>query len=368
MAGRAVAEKWLRELTHLPTAPGAEGFVVGWVERWAARRDDLRLTVDSGGNLIITQKGRKRRPPVLAAAHMDHPAFVISAVEGGEAEFEFRGGVNPEYFEGARVEVTSRPDGGTGRVVSYDPETGVGVIRLSGGARSGGARPGDIALWKMRKPRAREGVLAAPAIDDLAGCAAVLAALDRARRKPELRHFGALLTRAEEAGFVGAIHAAKHRTIPSESRIINVEASRELADARIGDGPVVRVGDAATVFDGELTNRIDRAAKARGLKHQRRLMDGGSCEATAFGAYGYRSAGLCLPLGNHHNRGNLDEVEAGGGPPIPKLEEISLGDFHSLVDLILIAVEAIDREDPIRAKLDRLHEAGRRLLGGDAGR
>jgi len=264
--------------------------------------------------------------------------------------------------------VTSRPDGGTGRVVSYDPETGVGVIRLSGGARSGGARPGDIALWKMRKPRAREGVLAAPAIDDLAGCAAVLAALDRARRRPELRHFGALLTRAEEAGFVGAIHAAKHRTIPSESRIINVEASRELADARIGDGPVVRVGDAATVFDGELTNRIDRAAKARGLKHQRRLMDGGSCEATAFGAYGYRSAGLCLPLGNHHNRGNLDEVEAGGGPPIPKLEEISLGDFHSLVDLILIAVEAIDREDPIRAKLDRLHEAGRRLLGGDAGR
>ena len=114
MASRAVAEKWLHQLTHLPTASGIEDAVVVWVEQWVARRADLRLTRDSGGNVLITQKGRKKHPPVLAVAHMDHPAFVITAVDGREAAFEFRGGVDAPYFEDARVQVVSRSDGAGG--------------------------------------------------------------------------------------------------------------------------------------------------------------------------------------------------------------------------------------------------------------
>lgn len=363
MAGRATVEKWLRELTHLPTASGMEDAVVAWVERWVAGRHDLSLNRDSGGNLFITQKGRKKHAPVLAAAHMDHPAFIITAVDGKEATFEFRGGVNPEYFEEARVEVVSRPDGGTGVVASYQPGSNIGTMRIIGSVQAG-----DIAMWKIRKPRARRGVYSAPSLDDLAGCAASLAALDRARGQPRLRHFGVLLTRAEEVGLIGAIHAAKHRTIPAEARIINVETSRELPTARIGDGPVIRTGDHSTVFDRELTNLISRGAAADGLKHQRKLMDGGGCEATAFGVYGYRATGLCLPLGYHHNRGNIDEFEAGHGEPIPMLEEISLDDFHGLVDLLLVAVEAVDREDPLVVSLDDLYETNRRFLGDTSGR
>ncbi|HUF32317.1 MAG TPA: hypothetical protein VMN58_03795, partial [Acidimicrobiales bacterium] len=47
-----------------------------------------------------------------------------------------------------------------------------------------------------------------------------------------------------------------------------------------------------------------------GLRHQRKLMDGGSCEATAFAAAGYRASGLALPLGNYHN--GADEGPAAG--------------------------------------------------------
>ncbi|MEA1902073.1 MAG: hypothetical protein U9N56_00945 [Actinomycetota bacterium] len=358
MASRATAEKWLSELTHLPTASGMEDAVVAWVEKWVSRRDDLRLTRDSGGNLFITQKGRKRHAPVFAAAHMDHPAFVILSVEGREATFEFRGGVNMQYFEDARVEVTSRSDGGTGRVISYDPPTSTGTMRITGDVQ-----PGDIAMWKMRKPRAREDIFSAPSLDDLAGCAASLAALDRARGKPELRHFGVLLTRAEEVGLIGAIHAAKHQTIPIEARVINVETSRALPNAPMGNGPVIRTGDRSTVFDRELTNRISRAAATSGLRYQRKLMDGGGCEATAFGVYGYQATGLCMPLGYHHNRGNLDEFEVGRAEAIPMLEEISLNDFHGLVDLLLIAVKAVDAEDPIMRSLDDLYDSQSHYLG-----
>lgn len=359
MADRSTAEKWLHQLTHLPTAPGKEGAVARWVERWVARRNDLKLQPDSGGNLLITRKGRKPRAPLLAVAHIDHPAFVVTEVGDGEASFEFRGGVTAPYFENARVVIVSRPEGAEGTVVAYDDQTMSGKLRLTGRGR---VEPGDIAIWKMRRHRAKKDRFLAPACDDLAGVAASLAALDRCRNDPALSHFGVLLTRAEEVGLVGAIHAAKNRTIPDGSRLLSIEASRELVNARIGDGPVIRTGDRSTVFDRELTNRISRAAAAAGIPHQRRLMDGGGCEATAFGAFGYQAGGLCLCLGNWHNRGNLDQVELGVGEATPMLEEISLTDFHGLIELLVLSASAVDIADPIREHLDAGYRASRRYL------
>lgn len=356
MAGRATAEKWLAELTHLPTASGSEDAVVDWVKRWAGRRSDLRLVTDSGGNLLITQKGRKSRPPILAVAHMDHPAFVIDEVLADGASFEFRGGVNAEYFMDARVEVVSRDDGGTGRVSAYDPPTHRGTIRGKG------FRAGDIAMFKLRKPRPRKGRFYAPACDDLAGAAAALSALDRARAKPALRSFGVLLTRAEEVGLIGAIHAARNQTIPTDARVLSIETSRELPTAPIGEGPIIRTGDYNTVFDREMTNKITIGARRGGLKHQRKLMDGGGCEATAFGGFGYRATGLCLALGNWHNRGNLTEVEAGTGDAVPMLEEISLDDYHGLIDLLLVAAKALDEPDPLPESLGDLYESNAHYL------
>jgi len=358
MATQPVAEKWLAELTHLPTASGMEDAVVTWVERWVSRREDLKLSRDSGGNVVITQKGRRKYSPILAVAHMDHPAFVVTGVGGGMASYEFRGGVNSEYFKDARVEVVSRPDAGGGTVASHDPSSDTGTIRIRGDVQMG-----DIAMWKMRKPRKRKDVFAAPACDDLAGCAATLAALDRMRGDPELRHFGVMLTRAEEVGLIGALHAAKHQTIPVDARVLSIETSRALSTAPIGGGPVIRTGDRSTVFDRELTNRISRGAEAVGIRHQRKLMDGGGCEATAFGAFGYQTAALCVPLEYHHNRGNLDEFEGGLADPVPMYEEISLSDFHGLIDLLVIAAAAIDTEDSIRGSLDRLYESHSHYLG-----
>jgi putative aminopeptidase FrvX len=355
MADRATAEKWLDQLTNLPTASGHEGAVIDWVTRWVGRRDDLKITSDSGGNLLITQKGRKARAPVLAVAHMDHPAFVLSD-DGGA--FEFRGGVDAAYFDDARIEVVSRPDGPAGRVTFFDPDTSRGTAEFDGDVFEG-----DIAMWRFRNTRQKAGLFRAPACDDLAGAAAALAALDRARSRSDLRHFGVLLTRAEEVGLIGAIHAARNRTIPEGARLLSIETSRELPTARIGDGPIIRIGDRATVFDRDLSNLVCDAVASAGIRHQRKLMDGGGCEATAFGVYGYRATGLCLALGNWHNRGNLTELEAGTTDiAMPKLEEISIDDFHGLIDLLLIAADAVDGRDLRPERFDALYESMRHLL------
>jgi endoglucanase len=288
---------------------------------------------------------------------MDHPAFVVTSVEDDEASFEFRGGVLAQYFVDARVEFVNGP--ARGKVLAYDPATRTGVIQVSGPFPA----PGDIARWRFGRRAFPAGHVAAPAFDDLAGCAAAIAALDRARDRPELSHFGVLLTRAEEMGFVGAIHASIAGGVPAGTRILSIETSRASADAPLGDGPVIRVGDASSVFDSELTNRITTAVREKGLAHQRKLMAGGSCEATAFGAYGFRAAGLCLPLGNYHNMGNLDQVERGSGKAVPMLEEIALDDFHGLIDLLLLAAEAVDRDWGLRGRLDQVYSDGRHLLG-----
>jgi endoglucanase len=269
----------------------------------------------------------------------------------------FRGGVRPEYFEKAAV-VFLTGAGKEGRVVSYAAHTREGEIRYSGPPPA----VDDVATWRFRSQRAKPGELLAPACDDLAGCAAALAALDKARHKPELRHFGVLLTRAEEMGFIGAIHAAKAGTIPAGSRILSIEASRSSVETPVGQGPVIRVGDASTVFDHGLSNLITEAARQLAIPHQRRLMAGGSCEATAFGVYGHRAAGLCLALGNYHNMGNLDQVESGTGQPVALMEQISLADFHALIDLLLVSARAVDGASGLVARLDGVYDEGKHLL------
>jgi endoglucanase len=203
----------------------------------------------------------------------------------------------------------------------------------------------------------------AHACDDLAGAAAALAALDQARRRPELAHLGVLLTRGEEEGFLGAVGACKHGTVSTGARLLSIETSPTLVDAPLGAGPIVRVGDLSSVFDHDLTNRVTEVVRGAGLTHQRKLMAGGSCEATAFCAYGYRATGLCLALANHHNMVDVNAVRAGAAPPRLAPEEISMADYDGLVSLILaVTLHLDDVDSALRERLDRRYDAGRGLL------
>ena len=363
MADRSTERRWLEQLTALPTAPGHEDRVLAWVSAWVGRRSDLGLVEDIHGNLLITQKGRRTSPPVIAVAHTDHPGFVVTQVEGRSVSVDFRGGVRREYFQRARVELFDSSDGvHRGRLEEYDHDRSRGTVLLD---RSGPLAEGDIGRWSFgsRRIGLRGPFAHAPACDDLAGVAAALAALDRARGDRKFRNFGVLLTRAEEVGFLGAVGACRDGTIPDDARVLSIECSRAFADSPLGGGPVVRVGDASSVFDNELTNRVSTAVANAGIKHQRHLMAGGSCEATAFLAYGYRATGLCLPLANYHNMGNLDEVERGQGAATPLPEVVSLDDYHGLVDLLAIASLGVDDDSDLKGRLDRRFESISGILG-----
>lgn len=344
-----------------PTAPGREDRVMAWVEGWVERRSDLILRRDKAGNTLIRIRGRRRGDPVIAVAHTDHPGFVVTGAEGRQLKVEFRGGVRPEYFPDARLEFFDGDDERyKATLVSYDPDEKKGEAQLD---RMSQLEPGDIGRWMLRTRKGGDGLYhLGHACDDLAGATASLAALDRARSDPARSNFGVLLTRAEEVGMIGAIAACELGTIPAGARILSIECSRSFPDSPLGAGPIVRVGDAISVFDNELTNKLASAVAADGLDHQRKLMTGGGCEATAFTAYGHRATGLCLALGNYHNMGHLTEVEAGKGVAAPMPETISLDDFHGLVRLLGLSVAAFNHDWDVSESLAALYEREKGIL------
>ena len=86
-------------------------------------------------------------------------------------------------------------------------------------------------------------------------------------------------------------------------------------------------------------------------------MDGGSCEATAFCAYGYRASGVALPLGNYHNQALRADGSKTIGP-----EHVVVDDFLGEVRLLTELAQHPEWLEPGAMKLpqsllDRAQEA-----------
>ena len=394
-------EKYLLELTGLPTATGCEQQVAAWVERWARRRRSVVLSRDRFGNLLLKRAGARSRRPIYFTAHMDHPAFVVLAQTGPRTLLaEFRGGVEDRYFLGSRIRLRlGEQDSRPGRVLRLESPKKPSTRNPGADKRAWIeltkptiAEPGDILTWDLPAPRITRGRLRAPVCDDLAGVAAAIGAfeqLNKAQPKQGPPDVRVLLTRAEEVGFIGAIGACKSGIIPKAARLVALETSRSFADSPIGAGPIVRVGDRTSSFDPGLTYRVGQLAEHihrqdPGFHWQRKLMPGGTCEATAYQALGFTATCLCLPLGNYHNMnagaegtsgktsgkraGKTNAGKSGGSSGGARIDSeiISLADYHGLVRLLIEVGRSLDRRrisPALKGRLDRLFAHRRGLLG-----
>jgi putative aminopeptidase FrvX len=296
-----------RSIVSIPTASFHEHRVL---RRLAAHAAGLGLPTaqDRWGNLHVRYRGRAGGPSWTCVAHTDHPGFVVTRAAGRKLRARWFGRVEPHYFAGARVRLF--PEGGPpvrGRVTAARRGARGRVSQIAIAAEAP-VPVGAIGSWDIPDLRCRGERLSLRAADDLVGCAllaAVLESLARTRSPASLR---VVYTRAEEAGLLGATALARSGALPAADPVLVLETSRELACGRLGAGPVVRVGDRMSVFDPGLARLLQVTAeelcrRRRGVRVQRGLMDGGTCEATPFGAFGYRAAGIAIPLGNYHNMG-----------------------------------------------------------------
>lgn len=362
-------EKWLIELTSLPTAPGRENRVIAWVEAWAKRRQHVKIQRDQFGNLLLRRHGRRlSQSPIIFTAHMDHPAFVVrQLISARQLIGEFRGFVREAFFAGSKVllhQSNQSVKRGVVRNINRLEKTPRYYCAVVQFPTDVAGCIGDLLTWDSGPARIKQNRLYAPACDDLSSVAAALAAFDTlvSKGRKENLDVRVLLTRAEEVGFLGAIGVCQSRTIEKNARIIVLENSKSFSDSPLGEGPIVRVGDRTSTFDPDLTYQLGQVAnelagRVRSFKWQRKLMPGGTCEASVFQSYGYCASCLCLPLDNYHNMneqaGRIDS------------EKIHILDFHGLIRLLVEVGRRLDDSKllpSLRSRLDLLFTSGRLLL------
>jgi putative aminopeptidase FrvX len=343
----------IQQILSQPTAPFRESWVAKIItdhcKKWK-----LPYFEDSYGNVWVGASGIKdaRTKNLVFVAHIDHPGVVIEgfAQRAGKtfAHGTWLGG-GPLNLLGEEMLVFSHVNAGTafkakvsshtvngkrgahrvtlevlpGKLFQWNGEqqklAPTQVASLLGALCSDSAfsafGPWGACLWYSKHGIPNGVKKQGPywqtkAADDLIGVCALLLALRKTFRAS--KRSALLFSRAEESGFHGSLWALENRLLsPKRTRIVSVETSSALPGATPGNGPVVRLGDRSTVFSPGLVHWTQSQASAllskrvrKGaapFRFQRRVMDGGSCEATAFNAFGFEVAGLSTPLIHYHN-------------------------------------------------------------------
>lgn len=199
---------------------------------------------------------------------------------------------------------------------------------------------GDFAMWDLPAFEFKDGLIHSRACDDLLGCAEIICLFRELEAAKANVHCLGLFTRAEEVGFWGAIQLARSGILPKNITVFSLETSTPRGGAEIGRGPIVRVGDRLSIFDSGETLRMMNVAAANGIPVQRCLLDGGSCEASAYQVYGYRSVAASIALGNYHNC--VPDGTIG-------CEYVSADDYANMVRLCVALVRETKSPDPVKA-------------------
>lgn len=299
-------------LLRLPTAPFHEEAVSAEIHLQLAQLPHVFVERDPYGNLIAEYKRGDAEPLFAFAAHMDHPAYV------GD---RFLGGVPEAYLK------------------KQPPVRDHGAFRT----------------WDLPEPAVTEGLIHAPACDDLIGCAAIVAMFQELERKEAPTACLGVFTRGEEVGFAGAIQLARSDRISPDVTIVSLETSSQKSGlVKMGEGVIVRVGDRSSIFDSNATAFLWQTALAAEIPAQRALMSGGTCEATAYQLYDYCAAGLCVALGNYHNCGPEETIAS---------EYVSLEDCVSLTRLCVAAAGTRQLPNPTRELREKLEKNLKEYLG-----
>lgn len=321
---------------------------------------------DSIGNIIMgvgseqeyrVLLGQTDKEPLrVFIAHMDHPGFHgVKWKNKEDLEIKWHGGSPKKHLVGSRVWLSTEK----GEVLQGIVKTALldrkkthfakGVVKVKGGVSD---RPATSLFggFGFRKPVwEKSGILYTKAADDLVGC---FAAIETAKKAIKLgsRRFIGVLTRAEEVGFVGCIAHFEQGWFKTAKRpvlVVSLETSRTLPGAFIGKGPVVRLGDRSGVFSSEALEVLTQIAKNKlPKKFQKRVMDGGTCEATVAVANQIPAVGISIPLGNYHNQGFEGGPDCRGREG-PAPEFVSLSDIKGMLALCEgLLEEGLPWQDP----------------------
>ena len=366
----------LRLLASRPATPFFESGPARYTQE-SLEGMGVPFQLDRYGNIIAHYGGNPNvgNPPIAFVAHMDHPGFEITEVTKDGPVARAMGGV-PLASLRSPTPVLVLTDG--------DHRLGAQTAPLDCSSRRGKSdrrvivqvesgsipEPPVPVVFDLPDYTLDGDTIRMRAADDLAGCAAILTTLYRLVSGRCEAEVYAIFTRAEEVGLYGARLIAGAGTLPGETTVVSVEASSVIPGVALGDGPVIRTGDASYTFDAEAEQVLIAARETIRERHpefrcQRHLMSGGTCEVTAFAVFGYRTTGIAFPLGNYHNATTRISDPNGG----VDAEYIRVSDFLGGVELLTEAANRVGLRDssPTRRRLRKIPKEVRNRLEATSG-
>lgn len=266
------------------------------------------VTSDALGNVITTRRGSMGAAPALMiAAHMDEIGAMVKYIDDdGFLRFVPIGGWFDQTILGQRVLVHGAGAALVGVIGSKPPHImeederkkpvklkdmfiDVGS-RDADDARALGVEIGSVVTMSRSLADMANGLVTGKALDDRAGVAMMVAAMQRLQDKDVPSTVHAVGTVQEEVGLKGARTSAfgldpdvalvSETTIPGD----HPEVSAQQRHIEIGKGPALTVADAngrGVIVPRPVLDWLRQTAGAAGIAYQLDVGSGGTTDATA---------------------------------------------------------------------------------------
>jgi putative aminopeptidase FrvX len=330
----------LKELVLIPGVSGYENEVAEFIRSRLPR--EVKAQVDDMHNLWFTVG--KGRPHLVFVAHTDELGFVVEEITpDGMLKVSRRGGFLPQMYEAHAVEVHT--DGGIVegivaprpnyfqrnlQISAYNTEDVAIYLGVSSQeeVRDLGVSKGDSITIKKKIVEFSPELLATRAVDDRAGCAALLEVSLRVDwTKIENKTITFAWDVQEEIGLIGASRLAQtldaDYVFPVDTFVSSAGPfdSKRFAHLPLGKGAVLRAIDSSSIVPRAELNRVMAIAKANNIPFQIGSTRGGT-DGSAFVPHGAVNIMLSWPGTYSHSF----------------IEKIHRADLEALTDLITALV------------------------------
>ncbi len=302
----------IKQLTSLCGVTGNETEVSEFIKSHAVCDS---ITEDVLGNIIAFRKGTKSDKKVMLCAHMDEVGFIVSSInQDGFIRFRTAGGFDSRILPGTRVLVGKDKIKG---VIGIKPihltkkeelEKKITPEELFidiGANAKGYVNRGDYVALDSEYTEFGDGLFKARAIDDRAGCAALLELLAKGKRYPYDLYV--CFSVQEEAGLRGAKVLAQ-RIMPDIAVAIETTTCSDVGGGKkwesvtvLGKGPAVSVIDGASYSMNRLRELALFVGREKNIPLQIKTATSGGNDAGAFQRIGAESFVISLPTRYIHS-------------------------------------------------------------------
>lgn len=301
-----------------------------------------KVMLDAGGNLVLHLGDGKmdpKTPRIAIVAHMDEIGYEVKTIEDdGRLQVAALGGGYMQYFLGHVVLVHKKDGSKIGGVLELPNGWDKAGFEWPTSARSMD-EPARVYVGTQSKKETEELGIAADdfvtvpkeyrelmgtradgrSFDDRVGCAALIAAANAIGPELPGRDVTFVWSTREELGLEGAAafaeQAAKKGRSPDFVFAIDTFVSsdsplelKRFADAKIGDGFVVRAADNSNTAPREYVDRIVAIAHEHSIPVQYGVTGGGN-DGSVFVRYGSVDVAMGWPLRYAHSPGEVIDTK-----------------------------------------------------------